>query len=70
MMALVRSTAEGIHMQTRLTVESIAPVINGEVRPAPQPLGTWMSRWASIYLDAPSSQTDTSTTKDGWVKAA
>ena len=37
---------------TRLTVDAIAPEIDGVRRPAPQPLGTWMSRWAAIYLDA------------------
>jgi hypothetical protein len=37
---------------TRLTVDAIAPVVDGTLRPAPQPLGTWMSRWACIYLDA------------------
>jgi len=37
---------------TRLTVDAIAPEIDGVRRPAPQPLGTWMSRWAGIYLDA------------------
>ncbi len=36
---------------TRLTVDAIAPEIDGVRRPAPQPLGTWMSRWAAIYLD-------------------
>ena len=36
----------------RLTVASIAPVVDGRRRPAPQPLGTWMSRWATaLYLD-------------------
>jgi len=34
---------------TRLTVDAIAPMIDGARRPAPQPLGTWMSRWAAIY---------------------
>jgi hypothetical protein len=57
-------------MQTRLTVESIAPVIDGTVRPAPQPLGTWMSRWASIYLDAPTTAAPSQPTADAWTKAA
>lgn len=41
-------------MPTRLTVASVAPVVDGRRRPAPQPLGTWMSRWATaVYLTPP-----------------
>jgi hypothetical protein len=36
----------------RLTVESLAPLVSGCLRPAPQPLGTWMSRWSVVYGDA------------------
>lgn len=41
-----------IRNTARLTVESIAPVIAGHRRTAPQPLGTWMSRWSFLYTDA------------------
>lgn len=37
----------------RLTVASMAPVINGRRRPAPQPLGTWMTRWYAAYQQTP-----------------
>lgn len=36
---------------TRLTVEAIAPLVDGALRPAHQPLGTWLSRWACLYTD-------------------
>lgn len=36
----------------RLTVDSVAPVIDGVTHTAPQPLGTWMSRWAFVYGSA------------------
>jgi hypothetical protein len=35
----------------RLTVEAIAPTVDGIRHAAPQPLGTWHSRWACLYLD-------------------
>lgn len=37
----------------RLTVASVAPMIDGRRRPAPQPLGTWMTRWYAIYQQTP-----------------
>ncbi|MBK9739052.1 MAG: hypothetical protein IPO93_06000 [Actinobacteria bacterium] len=36
----------------RLSVESIAPLIDGIAHPAPQPLGTWMTRWSFLYSEA------------------
>ncbi len=33
----------------RMTVRTVAPTINGELAPAPQPMGTWMTRWAALY---------------------
>lgn len=35
-----------------LTLETTAPVVDGQRRVAPQPLGTWMSRWWFLYSDA------------------
>ena len=46
----------------RLTVETIAPTV-GDTSVAPQPLGTWFSRWHRLYThpsaaaDAPSPST-------------
>lgn len=37
----------------RLTVDCIAPTIAGAPQPAPQPLGTWFSRWHHVYADVP-----------------
>lgn len=34
-----------------LTVDSVAPVINGIPTPAPQPMGTWFTRWHHIYAE-------------------
>ncbi len=39
----------------RLTVASVAPVIDGRRRPAPQPLGTWMTRWYAVYQHTPAT---------------
>lgn len=34
-----------------LALETTAPVVDGLRRVAPQPLGTWMSRWWFLYTD-------------------
>lgn len=36
----------------RLTVETVAPTI-GDTCAAPQPLGTWFSRWHQLYTHTP-----------------
>jgi hypothetical protein len=57
-MGAVRSTAhreDNVNptapVAQRLTVDAIAPTVDGLRRPAPQPLGTWFSRWACLYGD-------------------
>lgn len=40
---------------TRLTVETIAPLVAGTPAPAQQPLGTWFSRWHHVYSAAPAT---------------
>lgn len=42
----------------RLTCTTIARSANGEPRIAPQPLGTWFSRWHHLYLGAPVAPAD------------
>jgi hypothetical protein len=37
----------------RLTCASIAPLVDGEPRIAPQGLGTWFSRWHHLYTERP-----------------
>lgn len=37
----------------RLTTAGVAPCIDGIRRPAPQPMGTWFSRWHHLYTQAP-----------------
>lgn len=39
--------------QPRITVASVAAEIDGKRRPAPQPLGTWMTRWYHMYRATP-----------------
>ena len=38
-----------------LTVDSVAPIVNGIPTPAPQPMGTWFTRWHHLYTEAPAA---------------
>lgn len=40
----------------RLTIDTIAPIIDGVTRTAPAPMGTWLSRWGFIYSGADLAQ--------------
>lgn len=44
--------------EAAITAESVAAVVDGTARVARQPLGTWMTRWSAIYLDAPAVARD------------
>lgn len=48
------------HTTPRLTVETIAPTA-GDTTAAPQPLGTWFSRWHRLYTSTPATTEATST---------
>ena len=37
----------------RLTAASVAPIKDGTPRVAPQPLGTWFTRWHHVYATEP-----------------
>lgn len=39
----------------RLTVATVAPVVDGTARIAPYPMGTWFSRWHHVYTAAPAA---------------
>jgi len=39
----------------RLTVATVAPVVDGTARIAPHPMGTWFSRWHHLYTAAPAA---------------
>lgn len=43
----------------RLTVETVAPTV-GDTSVAPQPLGTWFSRWHRLYTHTPAETDGTS----------
>lgn len=39
----------------QLTVATVAPVVDGAVRIAPRPMGTWFSRWHHVYTATPTT---------------